>query len=143
MNKIIVKHELKNHYLAEIPFNSVEPGQRYLIGDIPQLRNVKITAIEIQDSGSILVSPSGRQNINNADIHYLSLSLTLKKQSENKQEAILNLPFTSLNRVFFNNGIITETDNIQVDLSKSYVTIHGGVGVVPGNCCLISFWYEG
>ncbi len=63
MNKNLNSVDLKNHYLAEVVFNTLDAGQRYLIGDIPQLRNVKIKVIQAHSSATFQNSINGRSVI--------------------------------------------------------------------------------
>lgn len=141
MNKNLNNVDLKNHYLAEVVFNTLDAGQRYLIGDIPQLRNVKIKAIQAHSSATFQSSINGRSVINFTDLPNFSLSLTLKKGSENDQEGIINIPLSALNRIG-NRGILAYSENLEVDLSKSYVTMNSTTGITAGYCCLLSFFYE-
>lgn len=139
MNKNINSKELRNHYLVEVPLNTIDVGQRYLIGDIQQLRNVKIIAIQTQSSSTFQNTITGRTVLSPASMANFSLSLTLVNHNENQQEGLLNVPFTSLMRF---RGNLTYTDNLEIDLSKSYVTLHDITGIVAGYSCLISVYYE-
>ncbi len=140
MNKSnIYSKDLRNHYLIEIPLNTIDAGQRYLIGDIQQLRNVQVIAIQTQSDATFQNSITGRPVITPALMANFSLSLTLISHDENQQEGLFNIPFTSLMRFRSN---LTFTDNLEVDLSKSYITLHDITGVLPGRSCLISVFYE-
>lgn len=141
MSKNLNNVELKNHYLAEVVFNTLDAGQRYLIGDIPQLRNVKVKAIQAHDSSSFQQSINGRLVANYTQLPYLSLSLTLKRNQANDQEGIINIPLATLNRVQ-NRNVLAYTEDLEIDLSKSYITMHNTTGFFPGRCCLLSFFYE-
>lgn len=139
MNRSVDNKALRNHYLIEVPLNTIDTGQRYLIGDIQQLRHVKIIAIQTHNSSTFQNSITGRPVISFTEMANFSLSLTLVKNNTSDQEGIINIPFTSLMRFRAN---LMYADELEIDLRKSYVTMHDITGIIAGRSCLLSVFYE-
>jgi hypothetical protein len=131
---------LLNHYLVEINFGTVANNNRYLIGNVPQLKNVLITGIEVCTRSTYVNSINGNATI--IDASGIALSLTYYKR-ESQLEELLNIPCAALDAFGLTcNGFMPLFDRIKVDLSKSYVTILDASAISSNQSILLSFYYE-
>lgn len=135
-----MNNQLYKHYLVEVPLDTVSSGQRYLIGDIPALKDRKIFAIDALNSNSLIFTPGGRTIIALTATQNITISLTYAGAS-GKQEEISNIPYLALNS-YNNKFVLSRFAGVKFDLSKSYLTLWDGAIAIPGTSALLSFYYE-
>lgn len=126
---------LKNHYLVEIPLPTISNGQRYYLGDIPELRQKRTMTIESYTEATLAFSPAQRVMI--STLGCANLLLTLCEEST---ENYFQIPYLSLFKTI-NGGLRTEIADKVFNLPKSYLTLLNVANVTANEAACISFWY--
>jgi hypothetical protein len=129
---------IKKHFQVEVNFsNSVAVG-RYDIGDQPDLRGKKITAIETYTATQFSVSYNGRNVITTGT----GISVVLaSSETEQVRESVYQLPYFALIRSL-NGGIYPKFLPQVINWSKSYLYIANTAGLVVGQSAVLSVYYE-
>jgi hypothetical protein len=130
---------IKNAYLLEINLATVSAGQRYQLPDDSKLRGQKIKAIEAVNTAQLSVSPSQKNVVSLAATQRLLLTIATKTRAGN-EESVYRMPYYSLIGAF-NGGIIKEFDNIEINLSKSYLTLTNADTLTAGESACIIFYF--
>lgn len=128
---------IKKHFQVEVNFASLAVG-RYDIGDQPDLRGKRITAIEAYTATQYAVSYNGRAVVpTGVGINVILASA----DTDQVRESIYQLPYFSLIRSV-NGGIYPKLVPQVINWSKSYLYISSVTGLTAGQSAIISVYYE-
>lgn len=128
---------IKKHFQVEVNFASLAVG-RYDIGDQPDLRGKRITAIEAYTATQCAVSYNGRAVVpTGVGINVILASA----DTDQVRESIYQLPYFSLIRSV-NGGIYPKLVPQVINWSKSYLYISSVNGLTAGQSAIISVYYE-
>jgi len=123
-------------YLIEVNFGNTLPGNGVNINfqDYPQLRNIMLTGITVSDSTTIAVSPSGKTVTNdNAGIAVTLMDIY-------NMEIIKNYPAKGLDP-FYNYGFYRDFTDINLQLTKSYITILDNSALAANQSVILNIFY--
>jgi len=131
---------IKNSYLVELNFPAIAANQRYYFPDIPKLRNVKTTGLEAVNRSQLTKSPTGKDLVTSSGALNLILTLVVIKPDGSNEEVIYQQPYYSFTAAN-NGGIVKELKDINVNLTKSYITIVGTTGLTAADSAAIIFYF--
>jgi hypothetical protein len=129
---------IKKTYLIEVNLQSVGANAQNRIGDVPALRNKKITAIEVYSAAEVSVAPSGGTMIVAADLPKLGLTVI---NQETTEEFIRQMPLFNLNPPS-NGGLIRAMDPTPVQFEKSYLTVFDTTGLAAAEKVCLNVHYQ-
>jgi hypothetical protein len=123
-------------YLIEVNFGNTLPGNGVNINfqDYPQLRNIMLTGITVSDSTTIAISPSGKAVTNDNS----GIAVTL--MDIYNMEIIKNYPAKGLDP-FYNYGFYRDFTDINLQLTKSYITILDNSALVANQSVILNIFY--
>ena len=127
-------------YTTEVKLNTTPAvGDRIPFPDIPILRQgqVKIQGIKCYDATALVTSPNNNTVI--AANAVPSLSLTF--QVDANEEQVKETPVYDL-IPYYNGGIIRAFNNLQINLTKSYLVVESTTNLVGGTAVVVEFIYE-
>jgi hypothetical protein len=127
---------IQNSYLIEINLGSTLPGAGANLNfqDYPQLRNIYVTGIEVLDSTTCAVSPSGK----NAVSALSGITLTLIDTFN--QEQLKQYPAADLNPEV-RSGFYRDFVPFPLQLTKSFITILTNTGLSANQSVLLNIFY--
>ena len=123
-------------YLIEVNFGNTLPGNGVNINfqDYPQLRNIMLTGITVSDSTTIAISPSGKAvTTDNSGIAVTLMDIF-------NMEIIKNYPAKCLDP-FYNYGFYRDFTDINLQLTKSYITILDNTNLVANQSVMLNIFY--
>ena len=123
-------------YLIEVNFGNTLPGNGVNINfqDYPQLRNIMLTGITVSDSTTIAISPSGKTvTTDNSGIAVTLMDIF-------NMEIIKNYPAKGLDP-FYNYGFYRDFTDINLQLTKSYITILDNTNLVANQSVMLNIFY--
>ena len=123
-------------YLIEVNFGNTLPGNGVNINfqDYPQLRNIMLTGITVSDSTTIAISPSGKAvTTDNSGIAVTLMDIF-------NMEIIKNYPAKGLDP-FYNYGFYRDFTDINLQLTKSYITILDNTNLVANQSVMLNIFY--
>jgi hypothetical protein len=123
-------------YLIEVNFGNTLPGNGVNINfqDYPQLRNIMLTGITISDSNTITTSPSGK--IVTTDNSGIAVTL----MDVFNMEIVKNYPAKGLDP-FYNYGFYRDFTDINLQLTKSYITILDNAALAANESVILNIFY--
>lgn len=123
-------------YLIEVNFGNTLPGNGVNINfqDYPQLRNIMLTGITVSDSTTIAISPSGKAvTTDNSGIAVTLMDIF-------NMEIIKNYPAKGLDP-FYNYGFYRDFTDINLQLTKSYITILDNTNLAANQSVILNIFY--
>ena len=123
-------------YLIEVNFGNTLPGNGVNINfqDYPQLRNIMLTGITVSDSSTITTSPSGKVvTTDNSGIAVTLMDIY-------NMEIIKNYPAKGLDP-FYNYGFYRDFTDINLQLTKSYITILSNTALAANQSVILNIFY--
>jgi hypothetical protein len=127
-------------YTTEVKLNTTPAvGDRIPFNDIPILRQgqVKIQGIKCYDATALTKSPN-----NNTVVAALAVSgLTLTFQVDANEEQVKEVPVYDC-IPYYNGGIIRAFNNLQINLTKSYLVVEDTTNLTGGTSLVVEFVYE-
>ena len=123
-------------YLIEVNFGNTLPGNGVNINfqDYPQLRNIMLTGITVSDSTTIAISPSGKAvTTDNSGIAVTLMDIF-------NMEIVKNYPAKGLDP-FYNYGFYRDFTDINLQLTKSYITILDNTNLVANQSVILNIFY--
>ena len=123
-------------YLIEVNFGNTLPGNGVNINfqDYPQLRNIMLTGITVSDTSTIAISPSGKAvTTDNSGIAVTLMDIF-------NMEIIKNYPAKGLDP-FYNYGFYRDFTDINLQLTKSYITILDNTNLVANQSVMLNIFY--
>jgi hypothetical protein len=123
-------------YLIEVNFGNTLPGNGVNINfqDYPQLRNIMLTGITVSDTNTIAISPSGK----NVTTDNSGIAVTLMDIFN--MEIIKNYPAKGLDP-FYNYGFYRDFTDINLQLTKSYITILNNTALAANESVILNIFY--
>ena len=123
-------------YLIEVNFGNTLPGNGVNINfqDYPQLRNIMLTGITVADTNTLAISPSGK----NVTTDNSGIAVTLMDIFN--MEIIKNYPAKGLDP-FYNYGFYRDFTDINLQLTKSYITILDNTNLVANQSVMLNIFY--
>jgi hypothetical protein len=127
-------------YTTEVKLNTTPAvGDRIPFNDIPILRQgqVKIQGIKCYDAVALTKSPN-----NNTVVAAIAVSgLTLTFQVDANEEQVKEVPVYDC-IPYYNGGIIRAFNNLQINLTKSYLVVEDTTNLTGGTSLVVEFVYE-
>jgi hypothetical protein len=127
-------------YTTEVKLNTTPAvGDRIPFNDIPILRQgqVKIQGIKCYDAVALTKSPN-----NNTVVAAVAVSgLTLTFQVDANEEQVKEVPVYDC-IPYYNGGIIRAFNNLQINLTKSYLVVEDTTNLTGGTSLIVEFIYE-
>lgn len=123
-------------YLIEVNFGNTLPGNGVNINfqDYPQLRNIMLTGVTVSDSTTIAISPSGKTvTTDNSGIAVTLMDIF-------NMEIIKNYPAKGLDP-FYNYGFYRDFTDINLQLTKSYITILDNTNLLANQSVILNIFY--
>ena len=123
-------------YLIEVNFGNTLPGNGVNINfqDYPQLRNIMLTGITVSDNSTIAISPSGKAvTTDNSGIAVTLMDIF-------NMEIIKNYPAKGLDP-FYNYGFYRDFTDINLQLTKSYITILDNTNLAANQSVILNIFY--
>ena len=123
-------------YLIEVNFGNTLPGNGVNINfqDYPQLRNIMLTGITVADTNTLAISPSGKNvTTNNSGIAVTLMDIF-------NMEIIKNYPAKGLDP-FYNYGFYRDFTDINLQLTKSYITILDNTALAANQSVILNIFY--
>ena len=123
-------------YLIEVNFGNTLPGNGVNINfqDYPQLRNIMLTGITVADTNTLAISPSGKNvTTNNSGIVVTLMDIF-------NMEIIKNYPAKGLDP-FYNYGFYRDFTDINLQLTKSYITILDNTALAANESVILNIFY--
>jgi len=123
-------------YLIEVNFGNTLPGNGVNINfqDYPQLRNIMLTGITVSDSSTITTSPSGKTvTTDNSGIAVTLMDIF-------NMEIVKNYPAKGLDP-FYNYGFYRDFTDINLQLTKSYITILNNAALAANQSVILNIFY--
>ena len=123
-------------YLIEVNFGNTLPGNGVNINfqDYPQLRNIMLTGITVADTNTLAISPSGKNvTTNNSGIVVTLMDIF-------NMEIIKNYPAKGLDP-FYNYGFYRDFTDINLQLTKSYITILDNTNLLANQSVILNIFY--
>ena len=123
-------------YLIEVNFGNTLPGNGVNINfqDYPQLRNIMLTGITVADTNTLAISPSGKNvTTNNSGIVVTLMDIF-------NMEIIKNYPAKGLDP-FYNYGFYRDFTDINLQLTKSYITILNNTALAANESVILNIFY--
>jgi len=123
-------------YLIEVNFGNTLPGNGVNINfqDYPQLRNIMLTGITVSDSSTITTSPSGKTvTTDNSGIVVTLMDIF-------NMEIVKNYPAKGLDP-FYNYGFYRDFTDINLQLTKSYITILNNAALAANQSVILNIFY--
>lgn len=130
---------IRNSYLTEIDFAAAPTaGEKIFFKDYPNLtprngRKIIFTGVEAYYSDFLSTSPNGITVLGLSDVAKLTVTIAV-----GSTERLYKMPFTNL-VTFLNGGFIRKLNNLEVTITKCYVTINAGG--IPANRSVCFNWY--
>lgn len=123
-------------YLIEVNFGNTLPGNGVNINfqDYPQLRNIMLTGITVSDTSTLAISPSGK----NVTTDNSGIAVTLMDIFN--MEIIKNYPAKGLDP-FYNYGFYRDFTDINLQLTKSYITILDNTNLLANQSVILNIFY--
>jgi hypothetical protein len=123
-------------YLIEVNFGNTLPGNGVNINfqDYPQLRNIMLTGITVADTNTLAISPSGK----NVTTSNSGIAVTLMDIFN--MEIIKNYPAKGLDP-FYNYGFYRDFTDINLQLTKSYITILDNTNLLANQSVILNIFY--
>jgi hypothetical protein len=123
-------------YLIEVNFGNTLPGNGVNINfqDYPQLRNIMLTGITVADTNTLAISPSGK----NVTTDNSGIAVTLMDIFN--MEIIKNYPAKGLDP-FYNYGFYRDFTDINLQLTKSYITILDNTNLLANQSVILNIFY--
>lgn len=123
-------------YLIEVNFGNTLPGNGVNINfqDYPQLRNIMLTGITVSDTSTLAISPSGK----NVTTDNSGIAVTLMDIFN--MEIIKNYPAKGLDP-FYNYGFYRDFTDINLQLTKSYITILDNSALAANQSVILNIFY--
>lgn len=127
---------IQRSYLIEVNFGNTAPGNGVNINfqDYPQLRNIYLTGITVSDNSTVSLSPSGKTVVNNL----AGIAVTLMDNFN--MEVVKNYPAKELDP-FYQYGFYRDIKPINLQLTKSYITILDNTGLNANESVIINIFY--
>lgn len=132
---------IKNSYLTEIDLQAAPSvGQKIYFKDYPNLtprggQKIIFTGVEAYYVDVLAVSPNQIQLVSLADLAKMTFTIAV-----GSNEVLFKMPCTNL-VTFLNGGFIRKLNNLQVTLTKSYVTVNAA-GVAANRSVCFNWYYE-
>jgi len=123
-------------YLIEVNFGNTLPGNGVNINfqDYPQLRNIMLTGVTVSDSSTITTSPSGKTvTTDNSGIAVTLMDIF-------NMEIVKNYPAKGLDP-FYNYGFYRDFTDINLQLTKSYITILNNAALAANQSVILNIFY--
>jgi hypothetical protein len=123
-------------YLIEVNFGNTLPGNGVNINfqDYPQLRNIMLTGVTVSDSSTITTSPSGKAvTTDNSGIAVTLMDIF-------NMEIVKNYPAKGLDP-FYNYGFYRDFTDINLQLTKSYITILDNAALAANQSVILNIFY--
>lgn len=123
-------------YLIEVNFGNTLPGNGVNINfqDYPQLRNIMLTGITVSDINTLSISPSGKAvTIDNTGIAVTLMDIY-------NMEIVKNYPAIGLDP-FYNYGFYRDFTDINLQLTKSYITILDNTNLLANQSVILNIFY--
>jgi len=127
---------IQRSYLIEVNFGNTLPGNGVNINfqDYPQLRNIMLTGITVSDSSTITTSPSGKTvTTDNSGIAVTLMDIF-------NMEIVKNYPAKGLDP-FYNYGFYRDFTDINLQLTKSYITILNNAALAANQSVILNIFY--
>jgi hypothetical protein len=123
-------------YLIEVNFGNTLPGNGVNINfqDYPQLRNIMLTGITVADTNTLAISPSGK----NVTTDNSGIAVTLMDIFN--MEIVKNYPAKGLDP-FYNYGFYRDFTDINLQLTKSYITILDNTNLLANQSVILNIFY--
>jgi hypothetical protein len=131
---------IENSYLTEIDFNTAPTaGDKIFFKDYPNLtprngQKIVFTGVEAYFDGTLLNSPNGLAVLGLGDCAKLTFTIAV-----GSTEKIYKMPVTNL-ITFINGGFIRKLNNLQVTITKSYVTVNAP-GILANRSICFNWYY--
>lgn len=143
MNRAMYNQEfvIKNSYLTEIDLGAAPGlGAKIYFKDYPNLtprggQQIIFTGLEAYYVDVLEFSPNGIQLLTLAELSKLTFTLAV-----GSNEVMFKMPATNL-VTFLNGGFIRKLNNLQVTLTKSYVTVNAA-GITANRAVAFNWYYE-
>jgi len=132
---------IKNSYLTEIDFAAAPgAGSNIFFKDYPNLtprngRRIKFTGVEAYYVDVLNTSPNQIQLVSLAELSKLTLTIAV-----GSKEKLYKMPVTNL-VTFLNGGFIRKLNNLEVTLTKCYVTANAG-GILANRSVCFNWYFE-
>lgn len=131
---------ISNSYLTEIDLGAPGAGDRIMFKDYPNLtprsgRKIIFTGVESYFVDVLNTSPNGVQLLTLAEMAKLTFTIAV-----GSNEKVYKVPVTNL-CTFLNGGFIRKLNNLQVTLTKSYVTVNAA-GITANRSICFNWYYE-
>jgi len=127
---------IKNSYLIEVNLGSTVPGAgaNLTFQDYPQLRNIYVTGVEVLDSSTCAISPSGRTVVS------VLSGITLTLIDKFNQEQLKQYPAVDLNPEV-RSGFYRDFVPFPLQLTKSFITILSTASLSANQSILLNIFY--
>lgn len=132
---------IRNSYLTEIDFAAAPAaGDKIFFKDYPNLTNrngrkIIFTGVEAYYSDFLSTSPNGITVLGLADAAKLTVTLAV-----GSTERLYKMPVTNL-VTFLNGGFIRKLNNLEVTITKCYVTVNAA-GIAANRAICFNWYYE-
>lgn len=141
-NIIIPRNDLaiRRSYQVEVPLNNTGVNARnyFLRNDILNPKgvgSVLFTGMEVYTSDFFAKTETGRDTVSPTDATKLALTLMFKEK-----EVVYYFPYIGLISAL-NFGMIRRLNRIQIDLTKSYITILDS-GIAANRSAVVNFFFD-
>jgi len=144
MNRAMYNQEfvIKNSYLTEIDLGAAPAqGQKIFFKDYPNLtprggQKIVFTGVEAYYVDVLETSPNGVQLVSLAELAKLTFVVAI-----GSNEVMYKMPATNL-VTFLNGGFIRKLNNLQVTLTKCYVTVESPGAITANRAVAFNWYYE-
>ena len=132
---------IRNSYLTEIDFTAAPTaGDKIFFKDYPNLTNrngkeIIFTGVEAYYIDVLNTSPNGVQLLSLTELSKLTITIAV-----GSNEKLYKMPATNL-CTFLNGGFIRKLNNLEVTITKCYVTVNAG-GITANRAVCFNWYYE-
>lgn len=132
---------IRNSYLTEIDFAAApSAGQKIFFKDYPNLtpragQRIIFTGVEAYYKDVLSTSPNGLTLVGLAELATLTVTIAV-----GSNEKLYKMPVTNL-VTFLNGGFIRKLNNLEVTITKCYVTANAA-GIAANTAVCFNWYYE-
>lgn len=128
---------IKNSYFTTVSIPATGAGTKAFFQYDPILENKKFIGLEVVSASQLSVAPDNSTMIVEADVPKFTLVLQDMRSTDKVYQTPLNTFYPAAN-----GGIIRSLDDIDVNITKSYIQIVDSTGLAAGESVGFNFYFE-